>query len=131
MINMNPAQAEMLSENYIVNKITDFLKNKFIQCWKNNLNNDKRKDSDMKNKLSCYRSFKNDFHAEHYLYHCSNPIFRSNICRLRISCHSLHIETGRYINMGKRLKPEERICKYCNLNKVEDENHFFTRVYIV
>ena len=30
------------------------------------------------------------------------------------------IETGRYSN----IKPENRLCNYCSLNKIEDEQHF-------
>ncbi len=36
---------------------------------------------------------------------------------LRVSCHPLKIETGRYKKIPKDLK----ICDFCNLNKVEDE----------
>ncbi len=63
------------------------------------------------------------FGAEKYLLYCQNNTYRSNICRLRISCHKLLIETGRHM----KLKPEDRICKHCNLNEVEDEVHFLTK----
>ena len=78
----------------------------------------------MGNKLRSYRLFKESFNTESYLDMCKNEVHRSNICRLRISCHNLFIETGRYRTGTQRLKPEERICSFCNLNQVEDEKHF-------
>ena len=38
-----------------------------------------------------------------------------------ISDHMLHIEKGRYNKTAR----EQRICQYCDQNKVEDEEHFF------
>ena len=40
--------------------------------------------------------------------------------RLRVSNHKLEIELGRY----KNILPEERYCRLCNLNHVEDKLHF-------
>ena len=39
---------------------------------------------------------------------------------LRLSCHSLHIETGRYKNIPR----ENRLCQFCSLNEIEDEKQF-------
>ena len=41
--------------------------------------------------------------------------------RLRVSSHSLRIQTGRYGNDG--LPRNERICVYCDLNDIDDELH--------
>jgi hypothetical protein len=43
--------------------------------------------------------------------------------KIRVSDHSLEIESGRYKNITK----EERICKNCNLNEIGDEYHFFLK----
>ena len=40
--------------------------------------------------------------------------------QLRCGILPLRIETGRFLNE----KYEERICKFCNTSKVEDESHF-------
>ena len=40
--------------------------------------------------------------------------------RLRVSNHKLEIELGRF----KNIPPEERYCRLCNLNQVEDKFHF-------
>ena len=45
---------------------------------------------------------------------------RSLIAQLRLRILQLHIETARYV----KLKPEERICKLCDRNHIEDELHF-------
>ena len=45
---------------------------------------------------------------------------RKTLVKLRISCHKLRIETGRYDNIPRN----ERICNFCNCNKIEDETHF-------
>ena len=44
---------------------------------------------------------------------------RRALTKLRTSSHNLAIETGRWANT----KREERLCKQCNENKIEDENH--------
>jgi len=41
--------------------------------------------------------------------------------RMRISDHVLEIETGRY----NKINREQRICRQCHLNVIEDEGHFF------
>ena len=43
------------------------------------------------------------------------------MCKLRISAHKLNIEVGRYINKTAR---NERFCKKCNTDEIEDEMHF-------
>ena len=42
------------------------------------------------------------------------------ITKLRLSSHRLEIEVGRW----KKLTREERICRSCELGKVENETHF-------
>ncbi len=42
--------------------------------------------------------------------------------KLRISSHSLRIESGRHTFPKTAI--EDRICNHCDLNKVEDEYHF-------
>ena len=42
------------------------------------------------------------------------------VAKLRTSIHKLEIETGRW----NKTPREERICKQCILNKIEDEKHF-------
>jgi hypothetical protein len=57
---------------------------------------------------------------EEYLTTIKNPCQRRLYTKLRISNHKLLIECGRYQQIPK----EERICRHCNLNSIEDEFHF-------
>ena len=54
----------------------------------------------------------------------SNSKLRKSLTRFRISCHRLFIETGRY--SIPKIPAEDRLCKFCNLTRVEDEMHFLT-----
>ena len=47
---------------------------------------------------------------------------RRNFSKLRISAHSLKIETGRHSK--PKTPPDKRICDYCNSLEVENEHHF-------
>ena len=42
--------------------------------------------------------------------------------KLRISCHKLEIEIGRY----KKIPAESRFCPICKSDNIEDELHFLT-----
>ena len=59
---------------------------------------------------------------EKYLTVIKNPMFRQAMTRLRISNHTLFIESGRHTNPP--IPPQERLCTLCNLRDVEDEPHF-------
>ena len=47
---------------------------------------------------------------------------RFHLCRLKISAHSLRLQTGRFSN--NRTPQNVRVCLLCNMNEVEDELHF-------
>ena len=69
---------------------------------------------------------KKKFEYEQYLNFQGNFHLRRLITKLRISAHSLEIETGRYNskkNNKIRQKQQQRICKHCELEKIEDEEH--------
>ena len=63
-------------------------------------------------------------HREDYLVEVSNIKHRISLTKLRISDHSLHIETGRYTK--PYTESHERICNLCK-KEVEDEKHFLLR----
>ena len=46
--------------------------------------------------------------------------YKFALSRFRLSSHNLALETGRYYNIPK----ENRICTFCNMNKIESEYHF-------
>ena len=70
-------------------------------------------------KLRTYSLFKEQFKADDYVYlRCRK--FRSMMSQLRLGILPLEIETGRW----KSIEVENRLCKLCSLNRVEDEYHF-------
>ena len=49
-----------------------------------------------------------------------NKNIRTALTRFRLSSHDLAIESGRYDDTPR----SDRLCKFCNLNVVENEYHF-------
>ena len=75
------------------------------------------------NKLRTYQLFKRNIEYETYLT-LTNVEKRKAITQFRISAHKLRIETGRFNNKLKYVPPEQRLCEYCSMNKIEDEYHY-------
>ena len=71
-------------------------------------------------KLRTLYLFKSCFQRERYLETVTDARRRKCLTQLRISSHTLEVESGRYI----KKQISERICKCCRLNQVEDEKHF-------
>lgn len=62
-------------------------------------------------KLEFYDKIKTKFEPEKYLFHTKNSLHRQSLTRLRISCHNLYVERGRY---ETPLVPrEDRWCIFC------------------
>ena len=71
--------------------------------------------------LQLYKTVKDCIGFETYLTILPKDL-RFFVTRLRISAHSLRIQTDRYCTTyTPRI---DRICKYCNKNEIEDEYHF-------
>ena len=125
MLNMIAEEVDMESEpkncNYFVRKLQATLKKEFVNGWKQELFDD-RCNKQYGNKLRSYRKFKSEFGIEDYLFKCTNVNSRKRLSRFRLSSHNLRIETDRYVT--PRIPPELRTCKYCDLDKTEDEIHF-------
>ncbi len=72
-----------------------------------------------KPKLRTYFTFKDTFQTDPYTLSFMNRKSRSYLAQYRCGILPLEIETGRWIN-----KPlEERCCKVCKSDAVEDEHH--------
>jgi hypothetical protein len=80
---------------------------------------------DKKGHLRTYFTFKEHFIREKYTF-LNDFKVRLAICKIRISAHPLMIEIGRY----KNLETEERLCKLCITQKIEDEYHFLIDCHI-
>ena len=62
---------------------------------------------------------------ETYLLNLPNLDHLTAVARLRMSAHRLAIETGRHVR--PKICKEERTCKNCDLEEVEDESHFLLK----
>ena len=84
------------------------------QCniWTNEISN--------KPKLRTYVTFKQNYKVEDYVISFINRYQRSYLAQLRTGILPLHIETGRWYNVDE----QNRLCKVCNTNQIENENHF-------
>ena len=80
--------------------------------------------SDMANNsvLDLYKYVKTEFGYANYLDHVRNKSLRHEITKIRVSSHTLRIQTGRY---GRnRLERNERLCMYCDSRLIDDEYNF-------
>lgn len=107
---LNSTQAIAPLENRVIQ-----MKNKYFQNWKKDLENSK--------KLDIYKLVKKDYEAEDYLTLIRDFDERKTFTKFRVSNHKLAIETGRY---GKQsTQRNQRLCVYCDLNEIENEEHMF------
>ena len=94
------------------------LSDQFIQDWFNQINKPEGKKGS--NKLRTYKLFKDNFQPEYFLTAVPTVRYRIALTRIRVSCHRLAIETGRY-QKATSLPINQRLCTLCN--QVEDEIH--------
>lgn len=76
----------------------------------------------LENSTKCflYRHLVDNLTLQQYLCKYIPKRNRIALTRLRLSAHALYIETGRYRNIVRN----ERICRICNSEDIEDEYHF-------
>ena len=99
---------EVIPLSIAINKITLFENNK----WNTSMQ--------LKPKLRTYITFKTIYATEMYVKSLFSKAKRSILCQLRCGVLPLAIETGRYANTPV----DQRLCRLCNLNQIEDESHF-------
>ena len=92
----------------IIQRIHD----QYIQIWFCEL--------DQSPKLITYRLYKTVFVTNNNLSRIYNYNLRTCLSRFRCSSHKLFIEEGRHHTIAREL----RLCKYCNMNMIENEYHF-------
>ena len=83
----------------------------YLQKWYSDIYSSSR--------LQTYSLFKHNFEQEKYLKLNMEEKYITAVTRLRTSFHNLAIETGRYENIPR----DQRTCKSCNMNVIEDEYH--------
>jgi len=114
----NMAGTEFMVQH--VNEVMTQLSDQFVQNWFVQLNQLDGRAGSMSNKLRTYKLFKDVFQLEYYLTGVTLAKHRIALTKLRVSCHHLAIETGRY-HKPSPLPVEQRLCAVCNV--VEDEVH--------
>ncbi|XP_045180152.2 uncharacterized protein LOC123539573 isoform X1 [Mercenaria mercenaria] len=91
----------------------------FTQEWRNGVNS--------MEVLTLYKSVKESLKLEPYLNNIVSRNLRIPLTKLRVSAHSLRIQTGRY---GRdRIDRNLRFCQICNSNDIEDEFHFVFKCF--
>ena len=91
----------------------------YQEYWSKSLNKNKF-DSSVGNKLSLNSEVKNEVRFESYLDLIKT---RVELTKMRISCHLLPIESGRY----KKIARVERLCPLCNRSEIGDEFHYLLK----
>ena len=94
----------------------------YQEYWSKSLNKDKF-DSSVGNKLSLYSEVKNEVRFESYLDLIKNVKIIVAVTKLRIYCHLLPIESGRY----KKIPRVERLCPLCNRSEIGDEFQYLLK----
>lgn len=105
------------AKNSFISQVKTKLQDLYNSLWQSKI----AKGVNPKNnsKMRTYTKFKKSINFEKYL--CFKDVnIRETFTKIRLSEHCLNIEVGR----RKNLKPEERLCKFCKNNFVEDEFHF-------
>jgi hypothetical protein len=94
-------------------KVKKVIFHDFTEYWKTRITNPA-----IEKKLGLYATVKSDFNVSEY----TRLPFRDRqiIAKFLCASHKLQVETGRHLDIPR----ENRICKLCTLNKVEDEEHF-------
>ena len=72
--------------------------------------------------LILYNPIKEHFRLEPYLENIVSKDLRSALTKIRVSSHSLRINTGRY--EMEIIERQYRYCELCNNGDIEDEFHF-------
>ena len=93
----------------------------YQEHWSKNLKKVKF-DSSVGYKLNLYSQLKNEVRFESYLDLIKNVKTRVAVTKMRISCHLLPIESGRY----EKIPRVERLCSLCNRSEIGDEFHWIS-----
>ena len=90
--------------------------------WSKSLNKNKF-DSPVGSRSSLYSEVNNEVRFESYLDLITNVNTRVAVTKMRISCHLLPIESGRY----KKIPRVQRLCPLCNRSEIGDEFHYLLK----
>jgi len=109
---------ELATQQHIKNArsvIKKTLKNQYLQKW---LETQNRSSTSSREKFT-QKEVKNNYQFENYLTLITKQAHRISLTRLRLGCHALRIQTGKYENRGALIPVEERACLACKENCIE------------
>ena len=89
-----------------IKQLVDLMKKKHVSYWNRTLQHSR--------KLRFYHSIKKNYSPSAYIDSTRKNPLRRTLVKLRIGCHNLHVETGRY----DKIPLDERICPLCSGNKI-------------
>ena len=95
----------------ITSQLRQRLRDIYVQNWHCAIRNN--------SKLSVLSTLNKQYKQESYLSNIRSLDVRRAITALRISCHKLSIETGRF----QKIPKDQRVCPHCP-EQIEDEFHF-------
>jgi hypothetical protein len=94
------------------------LKDKYISKWIETMAQSK----DSRSKIT-YKQLQKEYKLQPYIENIRTVPHKICISKLRLGCHWLRIQTGKYENNGGPIPVEERFCQQCLNNQIEDEKH--------
>ena len=97
-------------------KVQKTITDKFIRFWEG------YKKNETPSRMQFYNEIKTQFAFENYL-DIPNFSLRKIITKFRCSDHILEIEKGRH----NKIPREERVCKVCDCEEIETEEHFLIK----
>ena len=106
------SENNQISTKYVLDLVKTKLLDDFKADWISKVQN--------MPKLRTYKLYKTEFCTEAYVKKCLSRKQRSVMARIRCGTLPLEIERGRYRN----IPVDQRTCKVCSSNLIEDENHF-------
>jgi hypothetical protein len=111
---------EVCDVNSFVSTVKQRLQDICVQTLRSTINTS--------SKARFYKCLNVNFKLQDYLTLLPEKKYAVTLTKLRISCHKLFCETGSW-NRGGRSSVlfNQRICKHCKLNEVEDEFHFLCK----
>ena len=114
---------EPVTQQHIKNArlvIKKTLRDQYLQNW---LETQNRSSTSSREKFT-QKEVKNNYQFENYLTSITKPAHRISLTRLRLGCHTLRIQTGKYESRGTLIPVAERTCLVCKENCMEGEQHF-------
>ena len=122
-INKKCKVKEPVTQQHIKNArlvIKKTLRDQYLQNWRKTQN---RSPTNSREKFT-HREIKNNYQFENYLTLITKPAQRISLIRLRLGCHALRIQTGKYENRGALIPAEERTRLVWKEDCIEHELHF-------